>query len=76
MRSLFLTNVLTKDRSLEPLQGLLALETLDVGALFPDKELIQLRRALPNLKCSWFDLLDRYGSTRAGIRASVKKALE
>ena len=76
LQSLFLTNVLTKDRSLEPLQGLVALKTLDFGALFPDEELIQLWRALPNLKCSWFDMLDRYGSTRAGIRASVKKALK
>ena len=69
LRSLFLTNLTAADRSLRPLYSLTGLEVLAIGALFPDDELVRLRQALPNLRCDWFEIIDRYGSTREGTRA-------
>ncbi|MBI3875631.1 MAG: hypothetical protein HY300_06660 [Verrucomicrobia bacterium] len=72
LRSLFLTNLIASDRSLEHLHSLAGLEVLQIGALFPDEELVRLRQALPKLRCAWFDMIDRHGSTREGIRAAVQ----
>lgn len=74
LRYLFLTNLTAADRSLCPLHSLINLEVLQIGALFPDEELVRLRQALPRLRCEWFDIIERYGSTREGIRAVVNEA--
>jgi len=47
---------------------------LQIGALFPDEELLRLRQALPRLRCDWFEMIDRHGSTREGLRAAVHGA--
>jgi hypothetical protein len=70
LRYLFLTNLTASDDSLHPLHSLARLEVLQIGALFPDAELLGLRQALPRLRCDWFEIIDRYGSTREGIRAA------
>lgn len=74
LRYLFLTNLTASDRSLRPLHSLTRLEVLQIGALFPDEEFLRLREALPTLRCDWFEMIDRHGSTRAGIRAAVRGA--
>lgn len=73
LRSLFLTNLKTSDESLQPLHSLAGLEVLQIGALFPDEELVRLRQALPKLRCYWFDMIDRHGSTREAIRTTVQQ---
>jgi hypothetical protein len=73
LRFLFLTNLTASDHSLHHLHSLTALEVLQIGALFPDEELQRLRHALPRLRCSWFEMIDRHGSTREGIRAAVRE---
>jgi Leucine-rich repeat (LRR) protein len=69
---LFLTSFRAEDRSLRPLYSLINLKVLECAAFFPDEEFRELRKAIPRLECSWFDMLDRYGSIRAGIKAEVK----
>ena len=72
LRYLFLTNLTASDRSLGHLQSLAGLEVLQIGALFPDEELLRLRESLPTLRCDWFELIDRHGSSRDAIRAAVR----
>lgn len=74
LRYLFLTNLTASDESLRHLHSLAGLEVLQIGALFPDEELLKLRQALPRLRCDWFEIIDRHGSTREGIRAAVHGA--
>lgn len=73
LRHLFLTSFRAADRSLRPLHPLINLKVLEITAYFPDKEFLRLREALPELQCDWFDMIDRHGSIRAGIRAEVKR---
>ncbi len=68
LRFLFLTNLRTSDRSLRHLYSLRGLEVLDCAATFPDEEFVCLRKALPRLRCDWFDMVDQYGSIREGMR--------
>jgi hypothetical protein len=70
LRSLFLTHLTAADHSLRPLHSLSDLQLLEIGALFPDDELVRLRQALPKLRCDWFEIIDRYGSTRKGISSN------
>jgi Leucine-rich repeat (LRR) protein len=74
LRSLFLTNLTASDSSLRHLHSLTGLEVLQIGALFPDEELLYLRQALPRLRCDWFEMIDRHGSTREAIRVAVHGA--
>jgi len=74
LRYLFLTNLTASDDSLHHLHSLAGLEVLQIGALFPDEELLRLHRALPRLRCDWFEMIDRHGSTRKAIRAAVHGA--
>jgi hypothetical protein len=74
LRYLFLTNLTALDDSLRHLHPLAGLEVLQIGALFPDEELLRLRQALPRLRRDWFEMIDRHGSTREGIRAAVHGA--
>lgn len=73
LRALYLTNLTARDRSLRHLVSLKELQVLEIGALFPDNELLRLHEALPNLRCDWFDMIEAHGSTREGIRAAVSK---
>ncbi len=75
LRWLFLTNCRAVDRSLRPLYSLARLEVLDCAAFFPDEEFVRLRAALPRLRCDWFNLIERYGSTREGVRKELDAAL-
>ncbi len=74
LRYLFLTNLTASDKGLHFLHSLTGLKVLEIGALFPDEQFLKLRQALPRLHCDWFDMIDRYGSTREAIRASVPRA--
>jgi hypothetical protein len=74
LRYLFLTNLTASDHSLHHLHSLTGLELLQIGALFPDEELVRLRQALPRLRCDWFEMIERHGSTREGIRAALHGA--
>jgi hypothetical protein len=69
MRFLFLASARVGDRSLAPLAGLTHLEQLECGGYFPDREFVELRRALPRLQCDWFDVIEKHGSIRAGMDA-------
>ena len=66
---LFLTNLRTADGSLRALHGLARLRALECGRLFARGELERLRQAIPQAQCSWFDMLDKYGSLDAGMKA-------
>ncbi len=68
LRSLFLTNLRTSDRSLRHLYSLTGLEVLQCAGFFGDEEFVRLREALPRLRCDWFDMIDQYGSIREGMR--------
>lgn len=74
LRYLFLTNLTASDSSLRHLHSLSGLEVLQIGALFPDDELLRLRQALPRLRCDWFEMIDRHGSTREAIRVAFHGA--
>lgn len=74
LEALFLTNLRVADRSLRPLHALTRLRVLESAAFFPDDEFRSLRQALPRLRCRWFDDLDRHGSLRAAIQASVRES--
>jgi hypothetical protein len=43
--------------------------------MYPDGEFMALRRALPELKCSWFDDIDNYGSIKAAVKAKLKRLI-
>lgn len=73
LRNLFLLSTRVADRSLRPLQALKGLRVLQCATHYPDDEFRELRRALPELECSWFELLDRYGSLRDAVRAMVRQ---
>jgi hypothetical protein len=71
LRNLFLLSTRVADRSLRPLHALKDLRVLQCTTFYPDDEFRELRRALPKLECSWFELLDRYGNLRDAVRAIV-----
>ena len=51
------------------LHRLKKLRHLSCGAFFPDAEFIALQKASPNLDCSWFSMIEEYGSIRKGLAA-------
>lgn len=68
-----LTNLRVADRLLEPLRHLQRLRVLECANLFAPGEMERLRLNLSGTRCSWFDLIEEYGSTRAGKEAVLKK---
>ena len=54
---------------LQPLHQLHGLRYLEIAAFYSDGDFLALRQALPNLTCQWLDLIDRYGSIKAAIKA-------
>ena len=73
LRYLFITCLRTADGSLKPLHSLNRLEVLQCGSsYFHDDELVSLHQALPELHCGWFDVIERHGSTRAGIKSLME----
>jgi hypothetical protein len=72
LEALFLTNCRPVAEGLEPLKQLHQLRYLQIAAFYPDAEFLALRRALPNLECDWFPLIDKYGGTKAAIKARTK----
>lgn len=70
LRYLFLTNTRAADRSLRPLHNLKKLKEIELPYFYPELEFIELRKALPELRCSWFETIDRFGSIKAGLRAT------
>ena len=64
LRYLFLAAARVADRSLAPLAGMTSLRHLETTVQFPDEEFIRLHRALPNLECEWFDMIEQHGSLR------------
>jgi hypothetical protein len=69
LRFLFLSSTRVEGHGLAPLAGLTHLERLECGGYFPDREFVELRRALPRLQCDWFDVIEKHGSIRAGMDA-------
>ncbi|HTV71789.1 MAG TPA: hypothetical protein VMF90_24925 [Rhizobiaceae bacterium] len=76
LRYLFLASTNVVDRRLKPLHALRHLTHLDCALAFPDEEYFALHHALPNLKCEWFDMIDRHGSTKAGMAAFMRRLRE
>jgi hypothetical protein len=73
LRYLFITCLRTSDGSLKPLHTLKRLQVLECGAsYFHDEEFVSLHQALPKLRCEWFDMIERYGGTRAGIKSLME----
>lgn len=72
LKALFLTNCRPASKSLVPLQKLSGLKYLEIAAFYPDSEFLALRRALPQLKCGWFEAIDQYGSIQASIKARTQ----
>lgn len=63
------------DKSLAPLGRMPKLEHLECTINFPDREFLDLRKNLPNLKCDWIELIEEHGSLRkvkAAILARIK----
>jgi hypothetical protein len=72
LEALFLTNCRPIAEGLEPLKQLHRLRYLEIAAFYPDADFLALRHALPSLECDWFPLIDKYGSTKAAIKARTK----
>jgi Leucine-rich repeat (LRR) protein len=73
LQYLFLASTRVADKSLTPLQKLKKLRHLSCGAYFPDAEFVALRKALPDLDCSWFKMIEEHGSIRNGMAAFTKR---
>jgi Leucine-rich repeat (LRR) protein len=73
LRLLTLTNLRVTDKKLSPLSSLKNLEVLYCARFFPDTEFSDLQKALPKLKCQWFEMIENHGSSSLGIRALTKK---
>lgn len=72
---LFLTNLRSKDRSLQALHSLTGLKVLECANRFAKGEMERLREALPNTRCQWFDMLAEYGTIDAGVKAAVSRMI-
>ncbi len=73
LEALFLTNLRAQAEGLSPLHKAEGLRYLEVAAYFPDEDFLALRQALPKLECGWFESIDKYGSTKAAIKARVRQ---
>jgi hypothetical protein len=69
LQYLFLAAARAADKSLAPLHRLKKLRHLSCGTYFPDAEFVALQKALPGLECSWFKMIEEYGSIRKGLAA-------
>ena len=69
LQYLLLAATRVADKSLAPLHGLKKLRHLSCGAFFPDAEFVALQKASPKLDCSWFMMIEEYGSIRKGLAA-------
>ena len=69
LQYLFLAAARVADKSLAPLQRLKKLRHLSCGTYFPDAEFVALEKVLPGLDCSWFEMIEEYGSIRKGLAA-------
>ena len=69
LQYLLLAATRAADKRLAPLHGLKKLRHLSCGVFFPDAEFIALQKASPNLDCSWFSMIEEYGSIRKGLAA-------
>jgi hypothetical protein len=69
LQYLLLAATRAADKRLAPLHRLKKLRHLSCGAFFPDAEFIALQKASPNLDCSWFSMIEEYGSIRKGLAA-------
>jgi Leucine-rich repeat (LRR) protein len=70
LQYLFLAAARVADKRLAPLQRLKKLRHLSCAAYFPDAEFVALQKALPGLDCSWFTMIEEYGSIRKGLAQS------
>jgi hypothetical protein len=74
LQAVFLANCRSERDGLKPFHTLKQLKYLSAPpAFYPDADFLALRSALPQLECEWFELIDRYGSTKAAIKALVEK---
>lgn len=69
LRALFLPATKVRNDGLAPLGRIRTLRHLSCGAYFPDAEFLALRRALPDLDCSWIDEIEKHGSLKAAMKA-------
>ena len=72
LEALFLTNCRPASDGIEPLHEMPRLRYLEIAAFYSDEEFRELRQALPNLECQWFQQLDRYGSIKVAIKEQTK----
>jgi hypothetical protein len=52
---------------MRPLHGLQNLKVLE-GSFYPDSEFLELRKEIPKLECSWFDISDEYGRSKVCLK--------
>jgi hypothetical protein len=72
LEALFLYASRPVSDGLHPLFHLHRLRYLEIAGRYPDADFLALRSALPQLKCDWFQEIDRYGSIKAYVKATVK----
>jgi hypothetical protein len=83
LRFLDLGNLKASDGSLAPLAALTQLRELDLPNFYPVSELVQLARALPHTKCTWFEGVlevrslkcDRCGSSKVMLAGKGARTL-
>lgn len=73
LQALFLYACQPAADGIRPLFGMRQLRHLEIAGRYPDRDFIALRKAVPELTCSWFQEIDRYGSIKASIKARVKE---
>ncbi len=71
LEALFLYACRPRCQGLMPLCNIKSLRYLEISGRYTETEFTALRRALPNLKCPWFDDIDQYGSVKAAIKARL-----
>ena len=73
LEALFITNCKPTTDSLMPLYSLHNLRYLEAPAFYTEDEFSCLEKAIPQLKCSWFDQIRKHGSIKAAINSSINR---
>ncbi len=72
LEALFITNCKPAKDGLDPLHDLRNLRILETPGFYSEDEFLDLEKALPQLKCSWFERIKEHGSIKAAIDAAIK----
>jgi hypothetical protein len=73
LEALFITNCKPIRDGLTPLHKLHNLRFLEAPAFYTEDEFAELQKSLPNLSCDWFDRIQKHGTIKEAMSASINK---